>query len=247
MHAPQQAAPAVQVRPKTKVIGVIRDIKFGKIIQREDLDLLAEPPDADPRVLFTDFSQVVGNMALRNLHQGEVIKMGDVMAGGDNLAKIIPKGYRAITIPVTLPADLLNLIQMGNRADVILTYEQARGELKAVTLIENAKVIGASDPGGGITPDGQKRMFVTLAVTPVGAETLAYAVKKGTLTVSIRSMKDAESPEEKFFSLKDLFFAKDKTTTVPEIPRVQEIEIIRGLRREKFSTMIMDDQKKDVP
>ena len=85
---------------------------------------------------------------------------------------------------------------------------------------------------------------MTLAVTPEGAETLAYSMKKGTLNVVVRPLSEEAIGEEKFFTLKELFFSGDETAG-PEIePEQRGVEIIRGLRREKyqFTNSVMEDE-----
>ncbi len=222
------------------VVGAVRDISIGSVIKREDVDLLPPPENMNPKVLFTDFDRVVGETARRNVPKGEVIRTVDLLAKGDNLASLIPPGYRAMNIPVVLPSNLTNLIQVGNRVDILLTYQKANYEVSSVTLVKNAKVIGVSEPPkGGFSSGANQEMYITLAVTPDGAETLAFAMKKGTLNVAVHSLSDSEAQQqEKFFTLRELFFNKANepiTTVAPAPVEKQEIEVIRGLNKEKYS------------
>jgi len=228
--------PAPAKAESTYVIAVaVKDISIGGIIRNSDVDLLAPSGKVNAKLVFEDLS-VVGRVVRRNVPKGEPIKKTDLLEQGDNLASLIPKGYRAMTIPATLPASITELLQIGNRVDVILTYSIGQNDYKSVTLVENTRVIGVNKPekksGGDPTLD------ITLAVTPEGAETLAFASKRGTLNVSIRSLDDEGN--EKFFTLKELFFPeKEKTEAAlaPDVPVVPKdvIEIIRGVSREEYS------------
>lgn len=218
------------------IVAAVRDINIGSVIRRDDIDLLPAPEGTLMKSHYTTLDDVVGRVPRRILLKGQAIKNVDILAEGDNLASLIPQGYRAMTIPVTLSSNLSNLLQIGNRVDVLLTYEVSRGEINSITLIENARVIGVSDMPGN-QGGRELKVHVTLAVTPDGAQTLAYAMEKGTLNISIRSLGEQE--DEKFFTLKELFFPNKPDPQaallpVEEKPPSDEIEIIRGLRREKF-------------
>jgi Flp pilus assembly protein CpaB len=232
VNSKKQASTAIMV------VGPMHDIEIGTMIKKEDLDLVPAPENINTKLLFTDFGPVENKVARRNLLKGEAIKSIDLLAEGENPASLIPAGYRAMTIPVILPSNLTKLIQVGNRLDVLLTFETERGEFESVTLVKNAKVIGLSDPVKATGPgasQGGSQVFITLAVTPQGAETLAYSMKKGTLNVSVYSLSESGKSEEKFFTLKELFSKEDKAAEGLEArPAIEGVEIIRGLRKEKF-------------
>lgn len=239
---PKAAAPVA--KPAFTVAVAVKDISIGAIIKKEDVDLLPPSGTVNPKQTFTDLGELTGKVARRNIPKGEAVKKVDILAEGDNLASLIPKGYRAMTIPVTLPASITELLQIGNRIDVLLTYEVSRGEINSVTLVENARVIGVSKPQNAGSSDS-KRLDITLSVTPDGAQTLAYAMKRGTLNVSIRSLDEGE--DEKFFTLKDLFFPKEESggdalrtamPAEPDKPKVPKnvVEVIRGVNKEQYAS-----------
>lgn len=239
---PKAAAPVA--KPAYSVVVAIRDINIGAIIRKDDIDMLPPSGPVNAKQVFESVGDVAGKVVRRNIPKGEVIKKVDILAEGDNLASLIPKGYRAMTVPVTLPASITELLQIGNRVDVLLTYEVTRGEINSVTLVENARVIGVSKPQNAGSADS-KRLDITLSVTPDGAQTLAYAMKRGTLNVSIRSLDEGEG--EKFFTLKDLFFPKEEAggdlmraalpaeAEKPKVPK-NVVEVIRGVNKEQYAS-----------
>lgn len=222
-------------------VTMVKDVRIGSMIRKEDLQLMPVTGSVNPKTLFTDSGQVVGKVARRNLLKGEPVKQTDLLAEGDNLASLIPKGYRAMTVPVNLGSNISDLLNIGSRVDVILTYKATKDEIMSVTLVENVRVIGiasAKSQGAG-QPSRSAQVDISLAVTPDGAETLAYASNRGTLHVSIRSL--SEEDEEKFFTLKELFFPKsseDSKTAALDKPKVPKdmVEIIRGVRKESYAT-----------
>jgi pilus assembly protein CpaB len=227
------------------VVHAVNDISIGSIIKKSDIDLLPPSGSYNPKMVYENIPDVMGRVVRRNVLKGEIVKKLDILADGDNLAALIPKGYRAMTIPVMLPSSITELLQIGNRVDVILTYDVSKGDINSLTLVENARVIGVSKQGGEGGSGGTKKMDITLAVTPEGAETLAFSIKRGTLNLSIRSLD--EDDNEKFFTLKELFFPQDKESKIDpnqlleaEVPKVPKdlIEIIRGVRKEQYATSV---------
>jgi len=222
------------------VVHVVNDIAIGSIIKKSDVDLLSPTGSYNSKMIYVSTADVIGKVVRRNVLKGEILKKLDILAEGDNLAALIPRGYRAMTIPVTLSTSITELLQIGNRVDVILTYEASRDDLRSITLVENARVIGVSKPMDGGMGGGVKKMDITLAVTPAGAETLAFSMKRGTLNLSIRSLDEEE--DEKFFTLKELFFPESKPdpnklldVNAPKVPK-DLVEIIRGVRKEQYAT-----------
>ncbi|MSR78453.1 MAG: Flp pilus assembly protein CpaB, partial [Candidatus Omnitrophica bacterium] len=231
---PKESAPLLN----PMVVGLEHDLEIGSTLRKEDLDLISPPANMDSTYLIRDPLLVVGKINNRFLAKGTAVRTIDLLSPEDNLASLIPEGYQAMTVPVTLPSNLVNLIQVGNRTDVILTYSTGAGtQFKSITLMKNVKVIGVSnDKTGG--SGGQ--LQITLAVTPEGSKVLAYSLKRGTLNVAVRSLSesDKEQPEH-FFTLPELF--KDQELDAGQItkekgkaPLTEEIEIIRGLTKETY-------------
>ncbi len=232
MNKPKEQG-GVVVRPN--VVGLAKDVELGTTIKKDDLDLVPASGDVDPSLLIKDPLEAIGKIANRFLAKGTVLRSIDLLSTTDSLASLIPEGYQAMTVPVTLPASLTNLIQVGNRVDVILTYSTGTGtQFKSLTLMKNVKVLGVGAGSGG-----GDQVQITLAVTPEGTKTLAYSLKRGTLNVAVRSLSetDKEQPEH-FFTMAELF--KDQEVESGNLkkehkpPLTEEIEIIRGLNKEIY-------------
>lgn len=214
------------------VAALNKGIDRGSAIRREDLDLVPPPEDINLEILFTKVEDVIGKVANRDLAEGSVIRSLDLITGQDSITGLIPQGYQAVTIPVKLPIELTNLIQIGVRADILLTYEREGKEYKSITLMKNVRVIGVSKAENSPT------FYVTLAVTPEGAKTISYAGQKGVLNVAVRSLSENDKQEpEIYYTLEQLF--KDKEldeykASLTKIQMTEEVEIIRGLSRETY-------------
>jgi pilus assembly protein CpaB len=213
------------------VVTATSDIQVGSVIRNSDVDLLSAPGNVNPKVLFTDFESVTGKLSRRMIRKGEAIRTVDLYEEGESLSSLIPPGYRAMSIPVTTSSTMAKLVNPGNRVDVLLTYKAGMDDYTTITLVKNAKVIDVAKPS---ETGSDVRLSITLAVTPEGAKTLAYAMEKGDLKISVYSLEDSEKDqEEKFFTLKELFFREGETGYQQIIPTSEGVETIRGLRKEK--------------
>lgn len=214
------------------VVTAIKDIPIGTMIGKGDVDLLAAPKDVNPKALFTEFNPVVSRLSRKFIRKGWAIRSVDLYNKGENLASLIPPGYRAMSIPVTMSSNLAKLVFPGNRVDVILTYRSELQQYETVILVKNARVIDVTTPKN--TGESEVRLSVTLAVTSEGARTLAFAMEKGTLKVSVRPLDDIEKNEqERFFTLKELFYKEGEVPYKELVPQRDGVEVIRGLRKEK--------------
>lgn len=220
-------------KPDFYVVGLAEDLEVGTTVQREHLELMPAPQNIDKAALFTKPEEVVGKVLNRSIQAGTPLRSIDMMSEGENIASLIPEGYQAMTIPVVMPQSLVSLVQVGNRVDVLLTYERSdTREYKSITLMKNVKVIGVSKEAEGATS-----MYVTIAVNPAGAKTLAYAIKRGVLNLAIRSLSEADQQEpETFYTLEKLFREQllDQAVKKSKVPMLEEIEIIRGLNKETY-------------
>lgn len=223
---------AVVTDTGTMVVTAANDIRIGTKILKKDIDLLPAPSGVNAKILFTEMNQVIGKLSRSNISKGTAIRTLDLYEEGESLASLIPPGYRAMSIPVTMSGSLSKLVYAGNRVDVLLTYRRGMGDFQTITLVKNAKVIDVTQSGQ--SSGGEVQMSITLAVTPEGAKTLAFAMEKGTLKVAVYSMEDVEREEqERFFTLKELFFQEEEKTYRELIPTQDGVETIRGLRKEK--------------
>ena len=157
---------------------------------------------------------LAGSVARQVLAQGVPIARSAVVQPGDRgfLAAVLPKGKRAITIPVTETAGLNGLAIPGDWVDLILTYsvsadDEAEGgdntgakqrDIRASeTVARNIRLLALDnrvnreekdDKGNPIAPPAPKS--ATLQVTPREAEQIALATTLGGLSLTLNSVRD---------------------------------------------------------
>lgn len=162
-------------------VTAMRDLEVGDTIQKPDINLLLMPKGTDPSTIFMSLDLVIGKNLRNAVRRGNVIKTFDIANETDNMASLIPAGYRASALVLPLSDDTLRLLKFGRRVDVLFTDTTSK-EFNTKTIMKNVLVMKADsmkqDKGKTFGNESNSTAAVTLAVTPEGAEVIAYAVKK---------------------------------------------------------------------
>lgn len=210
---PQPQAVAVEAPPipKTEVYAAAVDLAPGSIVRPEHLarvaldaaavsaEMVVAAPDGEAALL--------GSVARQTLAKGVPIARSTLVAPGDRgfLAAVLPKGRRAISIPITEVAGLSGLVMPGDRVDIILTYavtsasvDLGRDIRASETVLSNIRVLaldqrldqsnqGPQQAGVEDTPIART---ATLQVTPREAEIVTLATTLGDLSLVLNSVHD---------------------------------------------------------
>jgi pilus assembly protein CpaB len=220
-----QEIPAPQLR---EVYVPARELAAGTIIAPERLSLMEMPESAiTAQMIVADADGtafLAGSVARQVLPQGVPIARSAIVQPGDRgfLAAVLPRGKRAITIPISEVAGIGGLILPGDRVDLILTYSvsgdiiDAEREIRASeTVMRNIRVLALDQRLGPVLPDekdGKKAesqpiaTTATLEVTPRQAEMIALGQTLGDLSLVLNSVRDGGDPAE--------IAARDKTEEV---------------------------------
>lgn len=153
-------------------------------------------------------AQLAGKVLLHRLERGQPVLWSDVeverSAAARRLAAAVPKGQRAITLPVELSGSLAGLLRPGDHIDLLGTFARSQGsDFATVTLLQNIPVLatgdlrgsGELDGGGG---HGGPRSFssITVQVDLEAAELLVFAQHRGPISVALRAAEDIETLED---------------------------------------------------
>jgi pilus assembly protein CpaB len=143
---------------------------------------------------------LVGSVARQVLPQGVPIARSAIVQPGDRgfLAAVLPKGRRAITIPISEVAALSGLVLPGDRVDLILTYSvsaEAAPIRASETVLTNIRVLALDQRLGPVQPSEDDKtspvaQTATLEVSPQQAEMLTLAQTLGTLSLVLNSVRD---------------------------------------------------------
>lgn len=221
------------IESKVYVIAAAKDLQVGVTINKTHLRKIVAPEKIDMGISFTNGSALIGQIVRNPIRRGDPITDFDVVSEDDNMAGLIPEGYRAATIPISLSDETVGFLKFGNRVDVLFTGYTSTAQSKNVsrtqTVIKNALVMKITTSGGEDNNPRSRVAYVTLAVKPEWAETLSYAQRKGKIDLLVRPISDADVRED-FISLDELLGNNKKAT--PTVKDNVEIEVIRKTKKE---------------
>ncbi len=196
----EQPAQQQQVEMKQVVI-TNRDIPVRAKITPDMLTQVTRPAsEAEPQAI-GNFNEATGKVALIAMPAGSTVtvtKIGTLSEAG--LTARLQPGMRAISIPVDRVKAVSNLVEPGDRVDVLASVNKGNGiPPKTFTIIRGALVLAINSQleqisgNGSPPPDSGAAATVTLGVTPPQADLLTVADINTTLRLALRSPQEPVS------------------------------------------------------
>ncbi|GAC1567383.1 MAG: hypothetical protein NVS2B3_05230 [Vulcanimicrobiaceae bacterium] len=212
----------VELKP---VVIAARDIPARMKITPEMLTKTQRPAgQVEPQAL-TDPAQAKGDVALISIPSGSTItatKLGQPAEVG--LTVRLKPGMRAVSIPVDRVKSVSNLVQPGDRVDVLATVNKGVGiPPKTFTIIRGALVLAINSQleqaGPTPAPDSGAAATVTLGVSPQQADLLTVADINTTLRLALRSPQEpVRSLPAETLQYADLGAEKPAAANAPAAP-----------------------------
>lgn len=214
------------------IVTAITDLGVGETIAIKNMKLSPAPPDIDLEAAYHDLKSVEGRVARVAIMRGRPITTFDLIADDENIFNLIPSGYRAATLPASLPNEILKLLKFGTRVDVLFTDTTTK-DLRTKTIMKNAMVMKVSGiPAGNQNRGLAEQVHVTLAVPPDAVEALSYATQKGKVNLAVRPNGDGNNSgnlEESYMNLDEVIGLKKDPN---DLFNQAEIEVIKGTEKE---------------
>lgn len=190
-------------------------------VREEMIVKVQVPKDVNIPLGLTDKSQIVGKLTKERIIKGEPI-LSERLYNGDkaNMAYIIPKGKRAVTIGVNEVSEVGNFITAGDYADVIATFDETSIDLGGrkiyypkytKVILQNVQILGI-----GQSMDADKKeskelpASVTLAVTLEEAEKLVHADQNGVLRLALKPVTDSSRVQTEGIVRDDMVIPKGR-------------------------------------
>jgi pilus assembly protein CpaB len=207
---PPAPAPAPVTQIDTVEILVAKaDINMGQVVAAQDIAWQVWPLSAASSYFMRKsdrpdaIQQLTGSIARAPFVAGEPIREAKLIKanGSGFMAALLPSGMRAISTEISPETGAGGFILPNDRVDVILTRrdsatEKATGieSLTSETILTNIRVLAIDQT---IEEKNGQRVVVgktaTLELFPVQAEILAVSKKRGSLTLALRSLIDANA------------------------------------------------------
>ena len=213
----------VESRPSeaemVEVLVAGRDIAMGNRVQDGDLRWAAWPKVGlpDRLVLKADkpeaAKQMIGAIARAGVLAGEPVREERMMkADRGFMSVILSPGMRAIAIEVKAQSTAGGFILPNDHVDIILTRQakatNSQDNYISETILTNVRVLAIDQTIADkeSQPSVIARDTATLELTPKQAEVIAQAAQLGSISLSLRALRDAEGATE--------MAAQDESSTV---------------------------------
>ena len=208
------------------VVVAMKDLDVGIVVNDEDVQLLAPPQGTDFRIALKSIADVSGKRVRNPIRRGKVLTEFDLVRGDDDMTGLIPKGYRASTILIEIPKEVISFLKFGNRVDILYTERSNEEKKEPKMIMQNILVMKVSKPDQYSTTN---QAYVTVALKPQAMETLAYAVQNGRVDLSVRPITDTEA-KEVFMTFDELMGVQKGF--LPAFTNQTEVELIKGIKKE---------------
>ena len=203
VSAPRQVETVEKTIGATDVLVAATAINLGDSVREDDLKWQEWPVAGVTPGLITRDAQpdaptkLSGAVARAPFIAGEPIKEQKLIkvSEGGVMAAILPSGMRAISTTITEESSAGGFILPNDRVDVILSHKMQVGskdQAVSEAVLRNIRVLAIGQEIE--TKDGDKvatGKTATLEVTPQQAEILALARSMGEISLSLRSLADA--------------------------------------------------------
>ena len=112
------------------------------------------------------------------------------------IVQTLGKNTRAMAINVNAQTSVGGFVTPGDSVDILLT-QGSGASLRAVTILQNIRVVGVDQQADEQNEQANVAKTVTVEVSPEEGQKLALAQKAGTLRLTLRTLdSDVDAPLE---------------------------------------------------
>ncbi|MCV2865637.1 Flp pilus assembly protein CpaB [Defluviimonas sp. WL0075] len=231
----KQTAATASTDPTNGLVTAIvagREIKFGQAIEPQMLQIVSWPREALPVGAFTDVDALLpqaGGQPRRakgSMSPGELILASKVSNFGEKVTIVQTLGAntRAMAIRVDAVTGVGGFVTPGDTVDIVLTQGGGDG-LRAVTILQNIRVIGVDQQTNEQNAAPDIARTVTVEVSPEQSQKLALAQSAGTLSLTLRTLDNVVDQPLNSIRLSDIL--QEKSPTEDEVEKTR-IKVRRG-------------------
>jgi len=226
MRSGASASSDVAERP-VPVVVVTRDIEPMDVLDARSMIVRELPAAEAPKGCYASEVNLVGKVVSVSLREGQPILKSALLTRGTapEVVSTLPKGMRAVSIPIGHQAGIENLLYPGCLVDVLASFRvvaeseggPAPKEAISSVLMQGVRVLSVGDrtivspaedefsPTEALRrrPVG-RALSASLVVTPPQAEALQLAMEHGTLSLAVRNPVDDGREEGKGTLLTDI-------------------------------------------
>ncbi len=237
-----------------RVVAVAEDIAFGSTIERYKLTSIEWPAESVPEGVFTSFDDVLPasggdfRRAKRALAQGEILLTSKVSGFGEKvtIVQTLGENNRAVAIKVDAQTGVGGFVTPGDFVDIVMTQGKD-ASLRAVTILQNIRVIGVDQKADEELDTPGVARTVTVEVTADQSQRLALAQKAGQLSLSLRSLNTDEDKPLEAVRLSDIMLNESPIEEGAKKPVVRVRRGIAAIEEVQVSATPEEEDEVEVP
>lgn len=190
-----------------KVLIASNDISLGNILEPKSLKWQEWPKSAVTPSFVTQKGQpkamkeFTGAIVRSSFVSGEPILSRKVVLNGKGgfMSAILPAGMRAVSTKISAATSAGGFILPNDRVDVLLTRQNAGRRVLSEVILSNIRVLAIDQKIENVKSKGKTVVgkTATLELSPDQTEVLAMSQRMGSLSLALRSLKDAHEEPTK--------------------------------------------------
>ncbi len=182
---------------KVNVVVALRDLPRGYRLSAQDLEVAQLSAEDAPNGAFSRIGELDGQIVKLPLKTGDAIVPNALISKGlAGILSVIPTGMRAVSVHVEEYAGVTELLEMGDRVDVLVADSQRKpGDrfMSIRTMLQNVEVLTTGREETGGVRRGNPLPVVTLLVESKHSESLSIADHAGSIRLALRHPDDEGS------------------------------------------------------
>jgi len=144
----------------------------------------------------TSIDKIVNGVTTTEIIKGEQILSSRIVTDANEatLTYRVPQNMRAISIPASEVSGVAGFINVGDKIDILVTYNNKDVNPVSTTYTQLQNIEVAAVGNAKLSEEDKKKALptsITVLVNPGQAEVLAYAVSNGTLSLTLRNPVDS--------------------------------------------------------
>lgn len=208
MRAKNMQAGAKPVATQTIVVAK-QPLRFGTVLSDDMLKEVPWPEQALPQGAFHKIADILSpgrRVVLTAIEANEPLLAVKITGAGQRatLSALVRKGMKAVTIRVNDVEGVGGFVQPGDRVDVVLTRQIAKGEASTEVVLQDVRVLAIDQTADDRAAKAAVAKSVTLEVSTVAAQKLWLASSVGNLSLLLRKAGETAQVNTRKVTLKDL-------------------------------------------
>jgi pilus assembly protein CpaB len=214
----------------TKIFVAITDINIGDQLNEQNIRLEEWPKQRVPEGAISQLDDLQDRFPRTRLYAGEPILRAKLMDSNDGSKSVdIPKGFRVVSVKVSMESSVSGLVQPGDRVDLMVLLKKSNEvpETGTRTILRDVNIFAVdSETERNVDADGSSSVLrtVSLLVKPDQAETITLASGLGSLFLTLRRPDDDQQDDSEGITVHKLLgsepesarsVAEAATTVVP--------------------------------